>query len=302
MADRNTPNRPRQRIIERGIELLLALCGSISLLTTLGILGVLVWDSVAFFQDVSILDFLTDTQWTPLFADKHFGILPLLSGTFLTTLIALLVALPLGLLIACYLSEYVRPAVRNVLKPLLELLAAIPTIVYGYFALTFVTPLLQHLIPGLAGFNALSPGLVMGFMLLPLVSSLSEDAMQAVPSGLREGAAALGATRMQTAWRVIIPAAFSGVMVSVILAISRAIGETMIVAVAAGQQPRLTLNPLVPVETITTYIVQVSQGDVAQGSLEYNTIFAVGLSLFLLAFGLNTVGYFLNRRYREHYD
>ncbi len=291
-----------QRTIERGIELLLGLCGSLSLLTTVGILGVLLWDSVAFFREVPLWDFLTDTQWTPLFADKHFGILPLLSGTFLTTLIALIVALPLGLMSAIYLSEYARPGVRNVLKPLLELLAAIPTIVYGYFALTFVTPLLQHLIPGLSGFNALSPGLVMGFMLLPLVSSLSEDALRAVPRSLREGAAALGATPMQTALRVVLPAAFSGVVVSVILAVSRAIGETMIVAVAAGQQPRLTLNPMVPVETITTYIMQVSQGDVAQGSLEYNTIFAAGLCLFLLAFGLNTLSYFINRRYREQYD
>lgn len=302
MASSNVPSRPRQKLVERGIEWLLAACGSLSLFTTVGIVGVLFVDSVAFFRQVSVFDFLTDTQWTPLVADKHVGILPLLSGTFLTTVIALLVALPLGLLIAIYLSEYARPTVRNVLKPLLELLAAIPTIVYGYFALTVVTPLLQHVIPGLSGFNALSPGLVMGFMLLPLVSSLSEDAMQAVPVGLREGAAALGATQMQTALLVIIPAAFSGVMVSVVLAISRAIGETMIVAVAAGQQPRLTLNPLVPVETITTYIVQVSQGDVPQGSLEYNTIFAAGLTLFLLAFGLNTVGYYLNKRFREQYD
>ncbi len=302
MPTRNPPTRTRQRTTERVIELFLAGCGSISLLTTVGIVGVLLFDSVAFFRDVSLWDFLTDTQWTPLATDKHFGILPLLSGTVLTTAIALLVALPLGLLIAIYLSEYARPTLRNTLKPMLELLAAVPTIVYGYFALTVVTPLLQRLIPGLSGFNALSPGLVMGFMLLPLVASLSEDAMRAVPQGLREGAAALGATRMQTALQVVLPAAFSGVMVSVILAISRAIGETMIVAVAAGQQPRLTLNPLVPVETITTFIVQISQGDVAQGSLEYNTIFAAGLTLFVLAFGLNTVGYFLNKRFREQYD
>lgn len=287
---------------EKGIEIFLMLCASLSILITLGILLVLVLDSIDFFRSVSILDFLTDTQWTPLFEEKHFGIMALLSGTLLTTAIALLVALPLGLTIAIYLSEYAGLRLRNYLKPMLELLAAVPTVVYGYFALTFVTPLLQKIIPGLAGFNALSPGIVMGVMIIPLISSLSEDSMRAVPGSLREGAAALGSTRLQTALRVVVPAAYSGILVSVILGISRAIGETMIVAIAAGQQPRLTLNPLVPIETVTTYIVQVSQGDVSQGSLEYKTIFAAGLSLFLLTFLLNNISYYFTRRFREQYE
>jgi phosphate transport system permease protein len=301
-TDRSGNSRRVRWLQEKGIELFLAFCGSLSVLTTLGILLVLVWDSIAFFREVSIVEFLTDTQWTPLFEEKHFGILPLLSGTFLTTAIALLVALPLGLTIAIYLSEYASGRLRSWLKPTLELLAAVPTVVYGYFALTFVTPLLQGVIPGLAGFNALSPGIVMGIMIIPLISSLSEDAMRAVPDSLREGSAAMGATKLQTAFRVVVPAAYSGIMVSVILAVSRAIGETMIVAIAAGQQPRLTLNPLVPIETVTTYIVQVSQGDVSRGSLEYQTIFAAGLSLFVLTFLLNNLSFYLNRRFREKYE
>src|SRR5918999_448330 len=223
------------------------------------------------------------------------------AGTILVSAIAMLVALPMGLLSAIYLSEYAPSGVRRVVKPVLELLAGVPTVVYGYFALTFVTPLLQQLFPTLSGFNALSPGLVMGLMILPLVSSLSEDAMRAVPRGLREGSYALGATRMQTALKVVVPAAFSGITAAFILAVSRAIGETMIVAIAAGQQPRLTGNPFVPIETMTAYIVQVSLGDTPQGTIEYRTIFAVGMLLFLMTFGLNLISTWLRERFREEY-
>jgi phosphate transport system permease protein len=232
---------------------------------------------------------------------QSFGVLPLVAGTVLVTLIAMLVALPMGVLSAIYLSEYADERVRRVVKPVLEVLAGVPTVVYGYFALLFVTPLLQRVIPGLAGSNALSPGIVMGIMILPLVSSLSEDAMRAVPNGLREGSYALGATKMQTSLRVIVPSAFSGITAAFILAVSRAIGETMIVVIAAGQQPRLTLDPTVPIQTMTAYIVQVSLGDTPQGTLAYRTIFAVGMLLFLSTFTLNLVSSWLRKRYREEY-
>jgi phosphate transport system permease protein len=250
---------------------------------------------------VPIREFLFGTVWTPLFYDKHFGVLPLVSGTLLASAIAMLVALPAGLVIAIYLSEYAAAPVRRIVKPVLEVLAGVPTVVYGYFALQFVTPLLQGFVPGLAGFNALSPGIVMGIMILPLVSSLSEDAMRSVPGGLREGAYALGATRMQTALRVVVPAAFSGISAATVLAMSRAIGETMIVAIAAGQQPRLTLDPRVPVETMTAYIVQVSLGDTPNGTLEYRTIFAVGMLLFVSTFTLNLLSNWLRERFSEEY-
>ena len=285
-------------VIERG----LFLCALLSVGTTIGIIAVLAAETAAFLSEVPILEFLFGTEWTPLFSTPRFGVLPLVVGTTLVSLIAMLVALPMGLLSAIYLSEYADSRVRRVLKPVLELLAGIPTVVYGYFALLFVTPLLQRFIPNLAGFNALGPGIVMGVMILPLVSSLSEDAMRAVPNGLREGSYALGATRMQTSLRVVVPAAFSGITAAFILAISRAIGETMIVAIAAGQQPRLTWDPTVPIETMTTYIVQVSLGDTPQGTLEYRTIFAVGMLLFLGTFGLNLVSAWLRERYREEYS
>lgn len=287
---------------EKIIEKLLLLCSLITILTTAGIIGVLIFQTISFFQVVSIFDFLTDTEWTPLFSRKRYGILPLFAGTFLTTFIAVLVAVPLGLTISIYLSEYAPKKLRTFLKPALEVLAAIPTVVYGYFALVYVTPFLQTFIPNLSGFNALSPGLVMGIMILPLVSSLSEDALFAVPKTLKEGSLALGATKFQTAFKVMVPAAFSGIAVSIILAISRAIGETMIVAVAAGQQPRLTLNPLVPIETATTYIVQVSMGDVPHDSIEYKTIFAVGMSLFVITFILNNISFWLKKKYQETYQ
>jgi phosphate transport system permease protein len=287
---------------ERIIEKLLLICSLITIFTTVGIIGVLIFQTASFFQEVSVKEFFTGTEWTPLFSKKRFGILPLLAGTFLTTMIAIVVAVPLGLTISIYLSEYARPKWRSAVKPALEILAAVPTVVYGYFALVFVTPLLQSFMPGLAGFNALSPGIVMGIMILPLVSSLSEDALHAVPNSLREGAFALGATKYQTATKVIVPAAFSGISVSIILAISRAIGETMIVAIAAGQQPRMTLNPMVPIETMTTYIVQVSLGDVPHETIEYRTIFAVGMTLFVITFILNNISFWLKRRYQEIYQ
>jgi phosphate transport system permease protein len=290
------------RRVERLIETLLFLCAALSVGTTAGIIGVLAFETAAFFRDVPVLDFLTGTEWTPLFATQRFGVLPLVLGTLLVSAIAMAVAVPTGLLSAIYLSEYAPDGVRRVVKPVLEILAGVPTVVYGFFALSFVTPLLQRFVPGLSGFNALSPGIVMGLMILPLVSSLAEDAMRAVPGGLREAAYALGATRMQTAVHVVVPAAFSGITAAFILAASRAIGETMIVAIAAGQQPRLTVNPLVPLETLTAYIVQVSLGDTPQGTLEYRTIFAVGTLLFIGTFGLNLASAWLRERYREEYQ
>ncbi len=283
------------------IEWALFACAVVSIGTTAGIILVLAIETTAFLREVPITEFLFGTEWTPLFATPRFGVLPLVAGTVLVSLIAMLVALPMGLLSAIYLSEYAPPRLRRIVKPVLEILAGVPTVVYGYFALLFVTPLLQRFIPGLAGFNALGPGIVMGIMILPLVSSLSEDAMRAVPRGLREGSYALGATKMQTSLRVVLPAAFSGITAAFILAASRAVGETMIVAIAAGQQPRLTGNPLLPIETMTAYIVQVSLGDTPQGTLEYRTIFAVGMLLFLGTFTLNLFSAWLRQRYREEY-
>ena len=287
---------------EKIIEFILKLASLITILTTIGILWVLLTESYSFFKEVSIVDFLTDTQWTPLFVRKHFGILPLVAGTLLTTLVAVIVALPIGITIAIYLSEYAPKSFKKVIKPLLEILAAVPTVVYGSFALMVVTPFLQTLIPSMAGFNSLSAGIVMGIMIIPFISSLSEDALSAVPKSLREASYGMGATRFQTAFKVMVPAASSGIIVSVILAFSRAIGETMIVAIAAGQQPRLTMNPLVPVETITAYIVQVCLGDVPHGSLEYRTIFAAGITLFVFTFILNNISFWIRKKFREEYE
>lgn len=290
------------KVKEKIIEGLLFLCGAIGVLTTLGIIWVLLSESFDFFKHVSIIDFFTDTQWTPLFSEKHFGILPLITGTLLTSFIAISLALPFGLSIAIYLNEYAPKKFRHYIKPCLEILAAVPTVVYGYFALMVVTPLLQKIFPEMAGFNALSAGIVMGIMIIPLISSLSEDALFAVPKSLREASYGMGATRFQTSFKVLVPAASSGIIVSVILAISRAIGETMIVAIAAGQQPRLTGNPFVPIETITTYIVQVSMGDVARGSIEYQTIFAAGITLFALTFLLNNLSFWIKKHFQEKYE
>jgi phosphate transport system permease protein len=269
--------------------------------TTVGIVYVLLKESVVFFSHVPLWDFLTDTQWTPLFDDAHFGIMVLLSGTLTSSLVALAIAIPLGTIIAIYLSEFAPFSLREISKPFLELLGGVPTIVYGYFALLFVTPLLQRLYPDLPGFNLLSAGLVMGVMIIPYVASISEDAMRAVPMSLREGSYALGATRLQTALRVVFPAAFSGVAAAYILGISRAVGETMILAVAAGMQPNLTFNPLEPAATITAFIVQVALGDLPHGSIGYQTIFAAGLTLMLITLVFNIAGHVLRRHFREAY-
>ncbi|GAB4313403.1 MAG: phosphate ABC transporter permease subunit PstC [Candidatus Sumerlaeia bacterium] len=296
------PARERlRRWRERGIEACLFFAAAFSAMITIGIVGVLLYESAGFFRHVSLWEFLTDRQWTPLFTDAHFGILPLVAGTLVTTSVALLVALPAGVVVAMYLSEYARPAVREIVKPVLELLSAVPTVVYGYFALLFVTPLLQKLLPTLPGFNMLSAGLVMGIMIIPYVSSLSEDAMRAVPMLLREGAYAMGANRLTTAWKVVFPAALSGIGAAFILGISRAIGETMIVAIAAGTQPHLTLDPTKAAATITAYIVQVSLGDLPHASIGYQSIFAAGITLFVMTLAFNIAGHILRKRYRQVY-
>jgi phosphate transport system permease protein len=286
---------------ERAIELLMFGAALVSVLTTLAIVYILVKESWIFFEAVPLSDFLFDTQWTPLFDDAHFGIMVLLSGTITSSAVALLVAIPLGTIIAIYLSEFAPFTVREIAKPFLELLGGVPTIVYGYFALVFLTPLLQKIYPELPGFNLLSAGLIMGVMIVPYVASLSEDAMRAVPMSLREGSYAMGATRLQTALRVVMPAATSGIASAYILGISRAVGETMILAVAAGMQPNLTFNPAEPGATITSYIVQVALGDLPHGSIGYQTIFAAGLSLMLMTLTFNLLGYWLRKKYREVY-
>ena len=290
-----------RHIRERIIEGVLFLCASVSIAITLGIVVILVSESWQFFKHISLFDFLTDSQWTPLFDDAHYGIMVLLSGTIVSSFVALAVAIPLGTMIAIYLSEFAPFSVREIAKPFLELLGGVPTIVYGYFALLYVTPALQFFFPGLPGFNLLSAGLVMGIMIIPYVSSVSEDAMRSVPMAMREGSYAMGATRFQTSVRVVTPAAFSGIAAAYILGISRAVGETMIVAVAAGMQPNLTWNPAEPAATITAYIVQVALGDLPHGSIGYQTIFAAGLTLMLLTLFFNVVGHFLKRRYRQAY-
>jgi phosphate transport system permease protein len=291
----------RRHMHERFIETFLFLSALLSIAIMLAIIVMLVKESLVFFQHVSIWKFVTDTQWTPLFDDAHYGIMPLVSGTIVSSLIALLVALPLGTIIAIYLSEFAPFTVREMAKPFLELLGGVPTVVYGYFALLFVTPLLQIIFPELPGFNLLSAGLVMGIMIIPYVSSMTEDAMRAVPMNLREGSYAMGATRFQTAIRVVMPAAFSGIAAAYILGISRAVGETMVVAIAAGMQPNLTWNPMEPAATITAYIVQVSLGDLPHGSIGYQTIFAAGLTLLLITLLFNIIGHVLRKRYREIY-
>lgn len=293
--------RKKRILKERMIESVLFLAACVSVLTTVGIVYVLVKESLVFFTKVPIWEFLTDTEWTPLFAEPHFGIWVLMSGTITSSLVALSIAIPLGTIIAIYLSEFASHRTRETLKPILELLSGVPTIIYGYFALLFVTPLLQRIYPDLPGFNVLSAGLVMGLMIIPYVSSLSEDAMRAVPMSLREGSYAMGATKLQTALFVVFPAALSGVASAYILGISRAVGETMILAVAAGMQPSLSFNPLEPAATITSYIVQVALGDLPHGSIGYQTIFAAGLSLLVLTLCFNLAGHWLRRRFREAY-
>ena len=290
-----------RHIKERLIEAVLFLAAFVSVFTTTAIVYILISESWSFFQHVPLTDFLFDTQWTPLFEDAHYGIMVLLSGTITSSAVALLVAIPLGTIIAIYLSEFAPFAVREIAKPFLELLGGIPTIIYGYFALLFLTPMLQVLFPELPGFNLLSAGIVMGIMIIPYVASLSEDAMRAVPMALREGSYATGATRLQTSLRVVVPSAISGIASAYILGVSRAVGETMILAVAAGMQPNLTFNPTEPGATITSFIVQVALGDLPHGSIGYQTIFAAGLTLMLLTLAFNLVGYYMRKKYREAY-
>ncbi len=303
MASRLTPvQRQRQRQRERLIVCALFCAAASSVLVTLGIVGTLAWESAAFFRHVPLKSFLTDTVWTPLFAEPRYGILPLLTGTLLSTFVALCVAAPIGLTAAVYLSEFAAPRVREIVKPALEMLSGVPTVVYGFFALLFVTPLLQKtLLPNLPGFNILSAGIVIGIMILPYIASLSEDAMRAVPQALRDGSLAMGATKFETAVHVVVPAAFSGIAAAFVLALSRAVGETMVVAIAAGQQPNLTLDPREPAATITAYIVQVALGDLPHGSIGYQSIFAAGLMLFLMTLAFNVLAFWLRRRYREAY-
>jgi phosphate transport system permease protein len=291
-----------RRVRERAIGGVFFLASAISVVTTIGIVVVLLKDAFGFFQVVSPIEFLTGRVWTPLFQPQHFGILPLLAGSLLVASGAALLALPLGLASAVYLSEYAPDRVRRVLKPVLEILAGVPTVVYGYFALQFITPAIRMVFPQTDVFNAASASIVVGLMITPMVSSLSEDALSAVPRALREGAYALGATKFEVAIRTVVPAALSGVLASFIIAISRALGETMAVTIAAGATPNLTLNPLESVETMTAYIAQVSSGDVPYGTIEYKTIFAVGLALFVITLTMNMVSNVVLRRFREVYE
>jgi phosphate transport system permease protein len=300
----STPNSMKRRwrnFKESFIQFILLLCAASSVLVTFGVIYTLVSEALPFFADVSIVNFLFDKEWTPLFENPQYGIMNLVSGTLLTTLIALIIAIPLGTIAAVFLSEYCSGKIRELLKPLLELLAAVPTVVYGYFALLFVTPLLQKIIPTLDSFNALSAGLVMGIMIIPYVSSLAEDSMRAVPLHLREGSLAMGASKFQTSFKVILPAAFSGIASAYVLGISRALGETMVVAIAAGLQPRLSLNPLESTQTLTAYIVQVSMGDLPHGSVGYRTIYVAGLVLLLFTLTFNLIGQSIRSRMENKY-
>jgi phosphate transport system permease protein len=290
-----------RKVRDRIIESLLLASGLVAVFTTLAIVVILLRESAAFFEHVTLTEFLTDTMWTPLFADAHYGIMPLVAGTLTTTMVALVVAVPVGTIIAIYLSEFASHRLRETVKPILELLGAVPTVVYGYFALLVVTPLLQKIFPELPGFNMLSAGLVIGLMIVPYVASVSEDAMRAVPRYMREGSYAMGATRLQTALRVVVPGAFSGLAAAFILGISRAVGETMVVAIAAGMQPNLTFDPREQAATITAYIVQVSLGDLPHGSIGYQSIFAAGLVLMLITLIFNVIGFSLTRKFREAY-
>jgi phosphate transport system permease protein len=291
----------RRRWRDHVVEGILLLSALVAVFVTISIVYILVSESVPFFRHVSLVDFFTDTQWTPMFDKPHFGIMPLLAGTLVTTFVALCLAVPCGTIIAIYLSEFAPHRLREIVKPCLELLGAVPTVVYGYFALLIVTPFLQKFLPSMPGFNMLSPGLVIGIMIIPYVASVSEDAMRAVPNYMREGSYAMGATRFQTATRVVVPGAISGIAAAYILGISRAVGETMVVAVAAGLQPNLTWNPLDSAATITSFIVQVSLGDLPHGSIGYQSIFAAGLVLMVTTLLFNLGGFFLTRRFREVY-
>ncbi len=305
-TDERTPmfkrDRDRGDVAGKAVRWLLLLCALLSIATTVGIVVTLLVQAWSFFYEVSPWSFITGTRWSPILKPTSFGVLPLVGGTMLVSLIAAAVAVPVGLGAAIFLSEYAPDKVRRVIKPVLEVLAGVPTVVYGYFALTFVTPQLQGIIPDLLVFNALSAGLVMGVMIIPMVSSLSEDAMVAVPRSLRNGAYALGATKFEVALKVVVPAALSGIVASFILGISRAIGETMLVTIAAGATPNLTINPIESIQTMTAYIVQLSLGEAPHGSIEFNTIFAVGLLLFLITLVMNLLGHWAVSRWRQKYE
>ena len=292
----NLSYKTTRKIKELFVEGLLLFCATSSVFITFAIVYTLVSEALPFFEIVSLKDFLTDTEWTPLFEDAHYGILPLVSGTVMTTVIALMISIPLGLITSVFLSEFASNSAREIFKPLLELLAAVPTVVYGYFAMQFVTPQLQKIFPDLGNFNALSAGLVMGVMIIPYVSSLSEDAMRAVPQTLREGSLALGASKFQTSFQVVMPSAFSGIASAFVLAISRAVGETMVVAIAAGLQPTFSFNPMQATETLTAYIVQVSLGDLPHGSIGFRTIYVAGLTLLVFTLCLNIIGQVIRTR------
>jgi phosphate transport system permease protein len=296
------PNRQLSKSVERLAKIVFGAFGFLSILITAGIIFTLIFETIGFFREVPIIQFLTDRQWTPLFTNSRFGIMVLISATLLTSFIALCVAMPLGLLSAVCLSEYAPRGLRRWLKPALEILAGVPTIVFGYFALFLVTPLLKLFVPGLQTFNGLSAGIVLGIAILPTIASLSEDAIYAVPQSLRQGSYALGATKRETITNVVLPAALSGIVASFILGIARAVGETMIVTVAAGQNPRLTLDPRVPIQTMTSFIVQVAGGDTPTGSLSYRTLFAVGMTLFVITMALNLFSFWFVRRFREKYE
>jgi phosphate transport system permease protein len=286
---------------DRIMPILLLFFGLISILTTIGIVLILLTESYGFFRVIPFVDFITGTKWTPLFANPQFGVLPLLTGSILITFIASIVALPIGLGSAIYLSEYAPTRLRSILKPVLEILAGVPTIVYGFFALTFVTPLLKVFLPQIGYFNALSAGIVVGIMIIPMISSLSEDAMMAVPRSLRDAAYALGSTKLEVSLKVVVPAALSGIISSFVLGLSRAIGETMIVTLAAGALANMTFNPLQSVQTLTAFIVSVSSGDTSHGSVEYLTIYAVGMTLFIITLVMNMIAGYISKKYREEY-
>jgi phosphate transport system permease protein len=286
---------------DRIVELVLLFAGLVAVFTTLAIVFILVYESASFFKTVTVREFLTDTIWSPLFDDAHYGIMPLVSGTLTTTFVGLLVAIPLGTIVAIYLSEFAGHRLRETVKPVLELIAAVPTVVFGYFALLVVSPFLRGFMPELPGFNMLSAGLVIGLMIVPYIASVAEDAMRSVPRYMREGSYAMGATKLQTALRVVVPGAFSGIAAAYILGISRAVGETMVVAIAAGMQPKFTFNPTEPAATITAYIVQVSLGDLPHGSIGYQSIFAAGLVLMIMTLVFNLIGFYLTRKFREAY-
>jgi phosphate transport system permease protein len=290
-----------KRILDKFMLAVFFTAGFLTIFITIGIVYVLLTDTLEFFKEVSIKEFLTEKEWTPVFATKKFGIWPLIAGTFLIAAIAMIVSVPLGLLIAIYLSEYASVSVKEIAKPIIEFLEAVPTVVYGYFTLLFVTPLLQKIVPNLESFNSLAPGIVLGFMILPYTASMAEDAMKGVPQRIREASYALGATKLWTAIRIILPASISGIVAGFILGASRAIGETMVVAIAAGMYPNLTLDPREPIQTMTGYIVQVALGDLPFGSIEYLSIFAVGFTLFIIAFFFNSIALWLKSKIREMY-